>query len=414
MIKKIIYNKRGFTLIEIMIAVSIFGIISLMTFSIFQFVPRAAKAESIQYSERDYVRRAVAKITRTIQNAALVSNPPLKFILPCCEEIEYESYSGNVNKVVDGVASRLMESIDEFSITPVGNHLFEIHIKTSNEGAYYDFKVERRRGGRIKTNAEISSISPETAVFDKNILNQQDISITLNLNGNDLNWIRNDTYILNPMTDYSISGNILTLKKEYLKTQPNGIIHIVFDVSSGKDPVLSVEIIDSSTFIKIEGNSYEDDLARMKYPGDMEIDPCDNRWIICVTNGTVSDDFDSDDLSVTGLPTGLIISAAKEPGNKVSVTLSGITAAPVDSIRTIGIIIKGSGAIEPGALDSEPITVFLLPGATFASPEHNIIFTNEIVFNNNVTIEGDIVIGRDSSMTTIQNNCNINGYLYVD
>ena len=170
LIKDSIYNKNGFTLLEIMIAVSIFGIISLMTFSIVNYVPRHAKTELSQYSERDYVRRAAAEITNIIQSASVVANPPLKFTMPGGEQVEYEYYQGNVNKVVDGAASRLMESVDEFSITPMENHLFDIHIRTSKEGKDYDFKVERRRGGNIKTNVEISSITPVTAVFDKNIL----------------------------------------------------------------------------------------------------------------------------------------------------------------------------------------------------------------------------------------------------
>lgn len=409
-----IFNNKGFTLLELLIAVSIFGIISVMTFSIINYVPKLAKTESSQFSERDYVRRAAAEITGTIQTASAVANPPLEFTMPGGEKISYEYSDGNVNKVVDGVAYRLMESVEEFTITPTENHLFDIHIKTSIEGENYDFKVERRRGGNIKTNTVISSISPAAVVFDKNILLQNDISINLNLNGNDLNGLRNDLNILNSMTDYSISGNILTLKKEYLAAQPNGTINIVFDVSNGVDPVLSVEIRDTSTFIKLAGNSYEDDLVRMNYPGNLEIDPGDSEWVVNVTNGTVADDFTENDLTITGLPAGINVSAAKGSGNRIVITLSGTASAPVTTIRQVEIVLKSTGAAEASVIDSDIIEVFLLPGASFASPEHNLVFTNEIVFGNNVTITGDIVIGRGNTMTTLDNNCNIYGYVYVD
>ncbi len=409
-----INNKKGFTILELLIAVSIFGIISVMTISIINFVPKLAKTESAQYSERAYVRRAVAEITGTIQGANAIANPPLEFTMPGGEKVSYEYSAGNVNKLVDGVAYRLMESVDEFSIIPTENHLFDIHIKTSKEGKNYDFKVERRRGGNIKTNAEISSITPVTAVFDKNIPLQQDISITMDLNGNDLHLLRNDLNILNSMTDYSVNGNIVTLKKEYLAVQPNGTIFIVFDVSNGVDPVLSIQVKDSSTFLKIAGNAYEDDLVRMNYPGNLEIDPGDNIWTIAVINGTVANDINNNDLTITGLPAGISVSAVKGAGNRIVITLSGSAVAPVTSIKSIGIVIKGSGVNETSALDSDAIEVFLLPGASFASPEHNLVFTNEIIFKNNVTITGDIVIGRGNTMTTIDNNCSIYGYVYVD
>ncbi|MHB1394646.1 MAG: X2-like carbohydrate binding domain-containing protein [Clostridia bacterium] len=409
-----IYNKKGFTILELLIAVSIFGIMSVMTFSIINFVPKLVKTESGQYSERAYVRRAAAEISGTIQSADAIANPPLEFTMPGGEKISYEYSAGNVNKLVDGVAYRLMESVDEFSIIPTENHLFDIHIKTSKEGKDYNFKVERRRGGNIKTNAEISSITPVTAVFDKNILLQQDISININLNGNDLHGLRNDLNLLNPKTDYTVNRNIVTLKKDYLALQPNGTMFIVFDVSNGVDPVLSVEVRDTSTFLKIAGNSYEDDLVRMNYPGNLEIDPNDNKWVLAVTNGTVANDINKNDLAITGLPSGINVTAAKRTGNRIEITLSGTASAPIMTTKSVGIVIKGSGVNEASALDSDAIEVFMLHGASYASPEHNLMFTNDFVITSSSTITGDVVIGRGKNLTTINSDCNIYGYVYVD
>lgn len=414
--EKVILNKKGFTLLELLIAVSIFGVISVMTFSIMNFVPKLAKTESNQFSERTDVRKALTDITNTIQSAREISFPSIEFTTPDGEKIIYEYYQGNVNKKVDGTPIRLMESVEEFTITSSNYHLFDIHIKTANEGKVYDFKVERRRGGITRTDAEISSISPTTAVFDKNVsLHQEGIEITLSLNGNELNDLWNGTNKLVLGTDYTISGNTLTLNKEYLAALPNATYQITFNVTNGVDPKLTVEIIDTSSDIKFAGNSFEDDIARMNYPGNLEIDPGDSQWIITVTSGTVDSEIDEDDLDITGLPQGIDYTAVWNEGNKIVITLSGTASAPVNTTRSIGVVIKGTGAAPEGsASDSDPIQVLLLPGASFASPERNLLFTNEVYFKNDVTIYGDIVIGRGRDLTEVGTNCNLYGYIYVD
>ncbi|HYF82827.1 MAG TPA: X2-like carbohydrate binding domain-containing protein [Clostridia bacterium] len=407
-----IYNKKGFTLLELLIAVSIFGIILVMTFSIINYVPKLAKTESSQYSERTDVRRALTEITGTIQNASTITFPSIEFTMPSGEEISYEYNGKNVNKIVNGTPYKLMESVDEFEITAEEDHLFNIHIKTSKEGKDYDFKVERRRDGSTKSDAEISTISPATAVFDKK--NPQVISITLNLNGNELNNLWNGLNKLTLNTDYSISESVVTLKEGYLKAQSIGIINIRFDVSNGVDPELSVEIKDTSAYIKIEGNSYEDDLARMNYPGNLQIDPFDNTWVLTVTNGTLASVIDKDDLKITELPYGIKVTAAKVKNeNKILITLSDSASAPVTTTKSVEIIILGS-AVGTSASNSDPIKVFLLPGASYAPPEHNLMFTNDFIINSKSTIEGDVVIGRGKTLTAINSKCDIYGYLYVD
>ena len=407
-----IYNKKGFTLLELLIAVSIFGIILVMTFSIINYVPKLAKTESSQYSERTDVRRALTEITGTIQNASIVAFPSLVFTMPSGEKISYEYNGGNVNKIVDGTPYKLMESVDEFEITAEEDHLFSIHIKTSKEGKDYDFKVERRRAGSTKSDAEISTISPTTAVFDKK--NPQGISITLNLNGNELNNLWNGLNKLTLDTDYSISDSVVTLKEGYLKAQSIGIINIRFDVSNGVDPELSVEIKDTSTQIKIEANSYQDDLARMNYPGNLQIDPLDNTWILAVTNGTLASVINKDNLTFAGLPAGINVTAAKVTDeNKIVITLLGTASAPVTTTKSVQIIIMGS-AVGASASNSDPIEVLLLPGAVYAPPERNLMFTRNFIITSKSNITGDVVIGRGVPLTSIKNECNIDGYVYVD
>ncbi len=95
-----------------------------------------------------------------------------------------------------------------------------------------------------------STVSPAVAFFDKKTALQQDIPITVTFVGNTLNGIINTTAggntLLTAGTDYTISGNVYTIKKEYLAAQPVGTTSLTFDFSAGTDPVLTVNITDST------------------------------------------------------------------------------------------------------------------------------------------------------------------------
>lgn len=418
-LKQFYLDKKGFTLIELIIAVSIFSLVILTTVSIINYMPKLAKKESGQFTERTYVRAALSDITATVQNSKTVAiGTEIEFTLPDNSSIKYEFSNGIVNKVVSSESGtsvyRLIESIADFSIIPESDNLFEVYIKTLGESKEYNFKVDRRRGDGVVTNAEISTIEPDRAVFDKNTASWHDVDIILELNGNSLLGLRNDSHLLISGDNYSIDGSTVTIAKEYLASLSNGKARIVFDVSTGIDPVLEIEIIDTRENIKITGYSYEDDIIRMEYPDNNTVSPVDNTWTLLITNGTVADDVSAEDLSITGLPQGLTASAAKQAGNRIMVTLTGRTVAPVSESMDVSIKVLASAVKEEGAIDSDNIGVIILSGASYASPEHNLVFTNELVINNSVYVKGDIVIGRNSDMAYIHNNSTIEGFVYVD
>lgn len=91
-----------------------------------------------------------------------------------------------------------------------------------------------------------STISPSNATFDKNSSLQADISITMNLGSNVLNKITNGTYTLINGTDYTLSGNTVIVKKEYLAKQPIGITILSFNFSAGENQSLSITIVDTT------------------------------------------------------------------------------------------------------------------------------------------------------------------------
>lgn len=85
-----------------------------------------------------------------------------------------------------------------------------------------------------------STITPPTATFSKK--NPADITVTMTLNGNTLLGIKNGTASLVQGTDYTVSGNTVTVSKTYLGNRPFGSTSLTFDFSSGTDPVLTVTI----------------------------------------------------------------------------------------------------------------------------------------------------------------------------
>lgn len=113
-----------------------------------------------------------------------------------------------------------------------------VYVGTNGRGIVY---------GDPQTTTTSAVISPTSATYDKNAANQADITVSLTLNGNTLNAIKNGSSSLTEGTDYSISGTTVTIKKEYLANQSIGNIDLTFDFSSGVDRVLKVTISESTT-----------------------------------------------------------------------------------------------------------------------------------------------------------------------
>lgn len=93
-----------------------------------------------------------------------------------------------------------------------------------------------------------SAISPAAATFDKytSAAGYQDIAVSVTLNGNTLNSIKNSGYTLAADTDYTVSGNTYTIKREYLSNLSSGSANLTFDFSLGVDRVLTVTVSDST------------------------------------------------------------------------------------------------------------------------------------------------------------------------
>lgn len=88
-----------------------------------------------------------------------------------------------------------------------------------------------------------STINPESVTFD--IYDPQDITVTMTLNGNQLVKITNGDKALVKDTDYLLTENKVTIKKEFLSQQEVGTLELTFDFNAGNDPKLTIEIKDT-------------------------------------------------------------------------------------------------------------------------------------------------------------------------
>ncbi|MDF2842447.1 MAG: Mannan endo,4-beta-mannosidase, Cellulose 1,4-beta-cellobiosidase [Herbinix sp.] len=91
-----------------------------------------------------------------------------------------------------------------------------------------------------------ATITPVSATFDKVTANQQNITVTITLNGKTLSSITNGTKTLVSGTDYIVSGTTVVLQKSYLSTLSLGSNSITFNFNSGNSAVLTVNVVDTT------------------------------------------------------------------------------------------------------------------------------------------------------------------------
>lgn len=167
-------------------------------------------------------------------------------------------------------------------------------------------------GGGTGTPVVNATISPTTVSVDK--ATATNLSVTLTPNGNALTDIFNGGSTLKVGTQYTVSGNTVTLLASYLKTLPKGALTLTFGFDKGSNPTLIVVVNDSST------------------------------TVIPVTGVTVS----PAQLTLTGTTTGQL-TAAPAPTNATGVTVSWQSSNPavatVNASGLVSAVANGSATI---------------------------------------------------------------------
>jgi phi13 family phage major tail protein len=92
-----------------------------------------------------------------------------------------------------------------------------------------------------------AQISPDDIVFDKKTANQSDAVINIMpANSETLTSIKNGETTLSATTAYTVSTNVVTIKKTYLATLAIGKTLLTFEFSTGVTKTLEVTVIDTT------------------------------------------------------------------------------------------------------------------------------------------------------------------------
>lgn len=163
------------------------------------------------------------------------------------------NYNGNtLNYIKNGTASLVKGTdytVDGDTVTIASSYLSGLVAGTAKLTFDFNAGIDRTLAITVGDSTPSASISKTEAQFDKHPDKQEDIAVTLELNGYTLTAIRNGSAKLAEETDYVISGNTVTILSSYLAGQSVGKSRLTFDFSGGNDPVFTVTIIDSSAAV---------------------------------------------------------------------------------------------------------------------------------------------------------------------
>lgn len=137
------------------------------------------------------------------------------------------------------------------------------------ELAKYSCRILTTGGNQPKFNLTVSDssipkpvISPEIISVDVNPKKCSDVDITMDRKTSEFRGIIADGKTLNEGTDYTVSGDTVTLKSAYLKTLSAGIVTLTFDFYEGEDRELTINVSDTTGLDELDTfESYSDDKA---------------------------------------------------------------------------------------------------------------------------------------------------------
>lgn len=159
-------------------------------------------------------------------------------------------------------------SSDDYTIS--GN---AVTIKASylkrQELAKYSCRILTTGGNQPKFNLTVSDssipkpiISPEIISVDVNPKKCSDVDITMDRKTSEFRGIVADGKALAEGTDYTTSGDTVTLKSAYLKTLSAGIVTLKFDFYEGEDRELTINVSDTTGLDELDTfESYSNDKA---------------------------------------------------------------------------------------------------------------------------------------------------------
>lgn len=137
------------------------------------------------------------------------------------------------------------------------------------ELAKYSCRILTTGGNQPKFNLTVSDssipkpiISPEIISVDVNPKKCSDVDITMDRKTSEFRGIVADGKALAEGTDYTTSGDTVTIKSAYLKTLSAGIVTLKFDFYEGEDRELTINVSDTTGLDELDTfESYSNDKA---------------------------------------------------------------------------------------------------------------------------------------------------------
>lgn len=211
--------------------------------------PTEWKLTLLDSSRSDFTALAVGATT-----VASGSTVPLMYSNAAVGTNEYVSAilaDGSGNALFYGRVKNVTDSSDGLLNIAIPSGLAEgsYTLRVFSEQYNGDYKTDYASAFHdIPLTVSDTYINPGIAFFDK--LSPADISVVKTDGNRTFSGILNGAALLNQGTDYTVSGNAVTIKKEYLSTLPNGIAKLTFDYGmEANNPVLTVSVIAPAEYL---------------------------------------------------------------------------------------------------------------------------------------------------------------------
>ncbi|MGF7186417.1 prepilin-type N-terminal cleavage/methylation domain-containing protein [Desulfitispora alkaliphila] len=135
-------NNRGFTLVEILVAMTIFTMVMGLSYSFLISGPAVIGSQTEAVKFRDDVRILMNQLTKDIQEATEATIN--EFTLANGNVIKYEHQGDKVIRSVNNSANVLATGLEDFNISVTDGYLYKITLSSATKGETQTFKVARR------------------------------------------------------------------------------------------------------------------------------------------------------------------------------------------------------------------------------------------------------------------------------
>ncbi len=286
-----------------------------------------------------------------------------------------------VKALLGMVIAVLLFTLPASAVTYTYDSLNRLTSATYDNGQTVSYTYDA--GGNITS---VSTTSNATTI----VANASDNVVSLNTGNLSINSA-NNTWVLeisNATVKDVVSNSDLTitnLPDEFTAVVSKGaenslIVTVSGDLQTPLAEQLTVTIVVKATAVTQEGMANSDPIAVtiktagafivandaevVMADGNQEISTEDNTWLLTVSDATLRENISVDDLSLVGLPAGLVVSVS-QPGNQILLTVSGTAKEELTDTTDVQAYVKESAFVEQGIGNSNKVSLKLVVANCF-------------------------------------------------